>query len=66
MKGILKLAFRMLKFVTTAAVSVATNERKFSQFKFVKTILLSTMADERLDYLMLFVSRKNLTLNFRQ
>lgn len=61
MKGILKLAFRLVNFVITAGVSVATNERKFSQLKFVKTMLRSTMADERLDYLMLLVSEKDLT-----
>ena len=61
MNGILKLAFRLVKFVITAGVSVATNERKFSQLKFVKTYLRSTMADDRLDHLMLLVSEKDLT-----
>ena len=50
-----------MQFVTTAGVSVATNERKFSQLKFVKTILRSTMGDERLDCLMLLASEKDLT-----
>ena len=52
-----------MQFVTTAGVSVATNERKFSQLKFVKTILRSTMGDERLDCLMLLASEKDLPIN---
>ena len=59
--GILKLSFRLMQFVTTDGVSVATNERKFSQLKFVKTILRSTMGDERLDCLTLLASEKDLT-----
>ena len=63
MKEMLKLAFKFVKFVIIAAFSMATNERKFSHLKIVKNYLQSTMADERLDYLMLLSSEKDLTDN---
>lgn len=61
MKEILKLAFKLIQFVMTASVSVATNERKFSQLKLVKTLLRSTMADDRLNALLMLASEKDLT-----
>lgn len=63
MKDMLKLAFRLIRFVNTAGVSVSTNERRFSKLKFVKTQLRSTMADDRLDRLMLLACEKDLTDN---
>lgn len=61
MNLILKLAFRFIRFVFTAAFSVATNERKFSKLKFIKNTLRSAMGDERLDSLMLLASEKDIT-----
>ena len=63
MKKMLKLAFKCVKFVIIAAFSVATNERKFSHLKIVKNYLQSTMADERLEYLMLLSNENDLTDN---
>ena len=45
----------------TAPISVAKDERTFSHLKFVKGVYRSTMADKRLDNLMILNCEKDLT-----
>ena len=57
----LPLANLMIRLMLTAPVTVASNERSFSQLKFVKNKLRTSMSDARLTGLMLLTCEKDLT-----
>ena len=59
----LPLANSIIKLMLTAPVTVASNERSFSQIKFVKNKLRTSMSDARLTGLMLLASERDLTDN---
>ena len=50
----------LCQLIFTAGYSTATNERKFSLLKFVKNTNRSNMTAERLDFLMIIKSEKDL------
>lgn len=60
-KHALPLANRVIRFVLTAPVTVASNERSFSRLKFVKNYLRTSMTDARLEGLILLACEKDLT-----
>lgn len=62
-KYVFKDSFLFCQLIYTAAFSVATNERKFSTLKFVKNMLRTTMANDRLDFLMSLKSERDITDN---
>lgn len=62
-KNILPSAFKLCRLIFTAGYSVATNERKFSLLKFLKTAIRANMGDERLDLLMALKSEKDILDN---
>jgi hypothetical protein len=57
----LPLANSTVRLMLTAPVTVASNERSFSQLKFVKNKLRTSMNDSRLTGLMLLTCEKDLT-----
>ena len=57
----LPLANSIIRLMLTAPVTVASNERSFSQLKFVKNKLRTSMKDARLTGLMLLTCEKDLT-----
>ena len=57
----LLLANSIVRLMLTAPVTVASNERSFSQLKFVKNKLRTSMSDARLTGLMLLACERNLT-----
>ena len=59
----LPLANLIIRFMLTAPVTVASNERSFSQLKFVKNKLRTSMSDVRLTDLMLLACKRDLTDN---
>jgi uncharacterized protein YdcH (DUF465 family) len=59
-KHILPCANQICRLALTSPVTVATNERTFSKLKLVKTHLRSTIADERLDSLVLLGVEKDI------
>ena len=59
----LPLANLMIRLMLTAPVTVASNERSFSQLKFVKNKLRTSMSDARLTGLMLLTCERDLTDN---
>ena len=60
-RAILPLTWKLYKLMLTAPISVAKDERTFSHLKFVKGVYRSTMADKRLDNLMILNCEKDLT-----
>ena len=56
----LPLVYRAFIFAKTIPLTSAEGERIFSKMKIVKNRLRSTMGDERLDYLMLMMSEKDM------
>ncbi|XP_065658807.1 uncharacterized protein LOC136083340 [Hydra vulgaris] len=59
-KHILRCADQICRLALTSPVTVATNERTFSKLKLIKTHLRSTIADERLNSLMLLGVEKDI------
>lgn len=59
-KSLLKQAHKLVLFIVTAAYGVASNERTFSQLKLIKSIVRTTMVNERLDSLMLLRCEKEI------
>ena len=59
----LPLANSIIRLMLTVPVTVASNERSFSQLKFVKNKLRTSMSDARLTGLMLLACEKDLTDN---
>ena len=57
-RTILPLTWNLYKLMLTAPISVAKDERSFSHLKFVKGVYRSTMADKRLDNLMILNCEK--------
>lgn len=62
-KSVFPLVHQCYQILLTAPVTVASNERAFSRLKFIKTAIRSTMADDRLESLMLLNYHKELTDN---
>ena len=60
-KSTLPLANSAVRLMLTAPVTVASNERSFSNLKFVKNKLRTSMGDSRLAGLMLLTCEKDLT-----
>ena len=60
-RAILPLTWKLYKLVLTAPISVAKDHETFSHLKFVKGVYRSTMADKRLDNLMILNCEKDLT-----
>lgn len=60
-KSTLPLANLAVRLMLTAPVTVASNERSFSNLKFVKNKLRTSMGDSRLAGLMLLTCEKDLT-----
>ena len=60
-KELFPLTLRCLKLVLTAPVTSASSERSFSKLKLIKTLIRSTMWQERLQGLMTLACEKNLT-----
>ena len=56
----LPLANLITRLMLTAPVTVASNERSFSQLKFVKNKLRTSMSDARLTSLVLLAARETL------
>lgn len=59
----LPLANSIIRLMLTAPVTVASKERSFSQLKFVKNKLRTSMSDARLTGLMLLACERDLTDN---
>ena len=57
----ISVTWKLYKLMLTAPISVAKDERTFSHLKFVKGVYRSTMADKRLDNLMILNCEKSLT-----
>lgn len=60
-RDVLKESFIFCQLIYTTAYSVATNEHKFSTLKFVKNELRTTMANDRLDSLIILKSECDIT-----
>ena len=60
-KSTLPLANSAVRLMLTAPVTVASNERSFSELKFVKNKLRTSMGDSRLADLMFLTCEKDLT-----
>lgn len=59
-KHILPCANQICRLALTSPVTVASNERSFSQLKLIKTHLRSTIADERLNSLVVLGVEKDI------
>lgn len=59
-KHILPCANQICRLALTSPVTVASNERSFSKLKLIKTHLRSTMADERLNSLVVLGVEKDI------
>ena len=57
----LSQSWKSYKLMITAPITVAKDERTFSHIKFVKRFYRSTMADKRLDHLMILNFEMDLT-----
>lgn len=60
-KNIFPLTLRCFKLTLTAPVTSASSERSFSKLKLIKTLIRSTMRQERLQNLMTLACEKDLT-----
>lgn len=60
LKNVLPLVNKMYKLTLTAPVTVSSNERTFSKLKLIKNYLRSTMGNDRLDFLILLFSEKDI------
>ena len=54
-----------LQILTTGPVTTATNERSFSALRYLKTYLLITTKEARLNELVLLFVRRDLNINFK-
>jgi hypothetical protein len=59
LQNILPCAYKIVRFVLTLPIS-ASSKRSFSKLKLIMNHLRTTMSDERLDYLMLLFSSKDI------
>eukprot|EP00794_Sanderia_malayensis_P002672 gene2672-3091_t len=60
-KNVFPLTLRCFKLTLTAPVTSASSERSFSKLKLIKTLIRSTMGQERLQSRMTLACEKDLT-----
>ncbi len=62
-QNLFPLTEKCMRLALTAPITAASNERSFSKLKLIKTLMRSTMSQERLKYVIRLASEKDITDN---